>query len=344
MTAHSVGRSALAPRARSLGRGPRLRAFGLAIVLFALASTASACAGNGNGHSPTATAPVQTSVPASASGTGATNTSAPPSATDTPDPELNTEESPQLTGSPAVGSPSSAVMPNPDVTPGDVFAVGVAEICVSGYASRVRNVSSSTKNAVYAEYGIVSHTTGQYEIDHLIPLAIGGSNDIRNLWPQPAEPQPGFHEKDRLENKLRALVCAGSLDLATAQRDIATDWYTAYVQFVLIGQVPTPQSGTPTSTPVASPATTLRFISIRGAAPGGEASATVHASAGASCAITYITPAGTTSTAQGLAPAVADGEGIASWIWRISASTRAGVGTVTVTCGAGSVTAAITIG
>ena len=47
-----------------------------------------------------------------------------------------------------------------------------------------------------------------YEYDHLIPLELGGApNSPRNLWPEPgASPNP----KDRLENRLRVLVCDGS--------------------------------------------------------------------------------------------------------------------------------------
>ena len=52
------------------------------------------------------------------------------------------------------------------------------------------------KEQVYAEYGIVSHTTGEYEVDHFVPLELGGSNDISNLFPEAASPKPGFHEKD----------------------------------------------------------------------------------------------------------------------------------------------------
>ena len=52
------------------------------------------------------------------------------------------------------------------------------------YAHSVRNVSAATKRAVYAEYGIASHQPGKYEVDHLISLELGGSNDIRNLWPE----------------------------------------------------------------------------------------------------------------------------------------------------------------
>jgi len=42
-----------------------------------------------------------------------------------------------------------------------------------------RNVPESEKRQVYAEYGIRSHASGQYEVDHLIPLELGGSNSIR---------------------------------------------------------------------------------------------------------------------------------------------------------------------
>ncbi len=127
--------------------------------------------------------------------------------------------------------PAGLALPNPELTPGDVLPVGPAEICVKGYSSKVRNVSKKTKDAVYATYGITSHPTGAYEVDHLIPLELGGSNDIKNLWPEPANPRPGFHEKDRLENVLHDLVCGGQVDLATAQHAIAADWFEAWVTY-----------------------------------------------------------------------------------------------------------------
>jgi len=34
--------------------------------------------------------------------------------------------------------------------------------------------------------------------------------------------------KDRVENRLHALVCAGRVGLAVAQRAIAVDWWAAY--------------------------------------------------------------------------------------------------------------------
>lgn len=114
-------------------------------------------------------------------------------------------------------------------TPGDVLpGVSRERICQSGYASSVRNVTTSTKNMVYTEYGITHHTTGEYEVDHLVSLELGGSNDISNLWPEAASPRPGFHEKDKVENYLHAQVCSGAISLARAQLEIAGNWLDVY--------------------------------------------------------------------------------------------------------------------
>ena len=129
--------------------------------------------------------------------------------------------------------PPGVVLPNRALSPGKATQATLSQICTPGYSSSVRDVSTATKNRVYAEYNITHHTTGEYEVDHIIPLEIGGSNDISNLYPEPAEPRPGFHEKDVLENTLHDLVCSHKLDLSTAQNAIAVDWYSAYVTYVL---------------------------------------------------------------------------------------------------------------
>lgn len=120
-------------------------------------------------------------------------------------------------------------LPDRACTPGAVFeTVTAKDICVSGYSSKVRNVPESEKRAVYAAYGIPSHKPGEYEVDHLISLELGGSNDISNLWPEAASPKPGFHQKDVVENYLHAQVCTGKLPLSAAQSQIAGNWLNVY--------------------------------------------------------------------------------------------------------------------
>ncbi len=119
--------------------------------------------------------------------------------------------------------------PDPDCTPGAVIAgVTKSDVCTSGYSQSVRNVPQAEKNQVYAEYSISHHVSGDYEVDHFVSLELGGSNDISNLWPESANPKPGFHEKDKVENYLHAQVCNGAITLQEAQREIATNWYVVY--------------------------------------------------------------------------------------------------------------------
>ena len=122
-------------------------------------------------------------------------------------------------------------------TPGAVLAATAAQVCTPDYSQSVRDVSESTKEEVYASYGIINHLPDQYEVDHFIPLGLGGSNDISNLWPEPAEPKPGFHEKDQVENYLHDQVCNGSISLQLAQDMIRENWVKVYDAF---GSTPIP--------------------------------------------------------------------------------------------------------
>jgi hypothetical protein len=63
-------------------------------------------------------------------------------------------------------------------------------------------------------------------LDPLIPLGIGGADDVRNLWPEP-QAKWTAETKDCLEWKLREMICAGELDVREAQHMIAEDWMAA---------------------------------------------------------------------------------------------------------------------
>ena len=109
------------------------------------------------------------------------------------------------------GSMAHDGLPDSACTPGDIFPDATKEkICVPGYARSVRDVPQSLKNKVYDEYGITRRLPGQYEVDHLVSLQLGGSNDIANLWPEAASPKRGVHEKDSVENYLQDQICSGA--------------------------------------------------------------------------------------------------------------------------------------
>jgi Excalibur calcium-binding domain len=152
------------------------------------------------------------------------------------------------------------VYPNSALTPGAVFPEATADaVCVVGYSGSVRNVTTGERLRVYAEYGI-SDVPGADEVDHLIPVELGGSNDLNNLWPEPYF-APGAHEKDRVENYLHDQVCGGAISLGDAQQAIVRDWYAVYVTLppapvpdrpATVAVTPLPAPAPPTSTPANS--------------------------------------------------------------------------------------------
>jgi hypothetical protein len=123
-------------------------------------------------------------------------------------------------------------LPDSACSPGAVFVgVSLSTICTPGYSARVRAVSTDERASIFHEYGMPFRSYGRsYEVDHIVSLELGGSNDAVNLYPEAAAPAPGYHVKDRLENRLHRLVCAGQLPLGTVQRDIARDWVALYAK------------------------------------------------------------------------------------------------------------------
>lgn len=124
----------------------------------------------------------------------------------------------------------SPLRPDPALTPGDTRSVTLKNLCPHANTKAVRNVTEPERRQVFAEYHIsYPPKHGQYEVDHLISLELGGSNDIKNLWPQDYTTKPwNAHVKDKLENKLHSLVCAGKMTLKDAQQGIAADWIALY--------------------------------------------------------------------------------------------------------------------
>ena len=133
-----------------------------------------------------------------------------------------------------VASAQTTIIPDPLLTPGAVRTVDVEAIC-STETRDLRHWSRQRDDRIMAEYGLVPGPHPDYEVDHLIPLGIGGADDDLNLWPEPRrsiEPVYNAEAKDHLESKLRELVCSGALNVQAAQKAISEDWTEAYDQFV----------------------------------------------------------------------------------------------------------------
>ena len=127
-------------------------------------------------------------------------------------------------------------LPDPNCTSGAIDPKVTQEninstICVSGYTSTVRP-STSVTNKIKVEqmqaYGFTD-SMSNYELDHFIPLELGGSPaSVSNLFPEPYAEPYGARSKDKVENYLHKQVCNGSITLTVAQEEIKTNWVYYY--------------------------------------------------------------------------------------------------------------------
>lgn len=130
------------------------------------------------------------------------------------------------------------VLQDRSATPGAVLTTDKEKVCQPGYAKTLPEVPESERQQAFAAYGVKPSTrtvNGKIipvccQADRIISAKLGGSNDIKNVWPQPYYPKPGAHEKDLLEDWLLKQVCSGAIPLEKAQQDIARNWYALYKQ------------------------------------------------------------------------------------------------------------------
>ena len=113
---------------------------------------------------------------------------------------------------------------NPDVTPATIATT----ICQTGWTRTIRPYVSTMKQIkaeMLAAIGQPIERRNQYELDHRIPLALGGAVlDRRNLA---LEPIDEAQQKDAIEVCLSSLVCQGKIDLQDAQSAIWENWRKA---------------------------------------------------------------------------------------------------------------------
>ena len=121
--------------------------------------------------------------------------------------------------------------PNPALTPGAAVMENPIKLCRESMPKN-KEVPSTLRHHVFDEYGLANVSAEAYEVDYLITPALGGSDDIHNLWPHSyGNTEWNAKVKDALEDRLRELVCQGKVDLSTAQREIVSNWIDAYKKY-----------------------------------------------------------------------------------------------------------------
>jgi hypothetical protein len=121
--------------------------------------------------------------------------------------------------------------PDSKLTPGAALLVSKWTVCAE---VNIKNkaVPAAIQRAVFQEYGLQRADPRAYEVDYLVTPALGGADDIHNLWPHSySATEWNAQVKDALEDRLREMVCDGSLDLAEAQHEIAANWIAAYKKY-----------------------------------------------------------------------------------------------------------------
>lgn len=131
---------------------------------------------------------------------------------------------PQLARELLVSTPDLAL------TPGATLLLSRRAVCSQANVKN-KDVPAPVRRMVFEEYGLTRVQARAYEVDYLVTPALGGSDDIHNLWPHSYSTVWNARVKDALEDLLRDRVCGGDLDLAQAQREIAANWIEAYKKY-----------------------------------------------------------------------------------------------------------------
>lgn len=149
-----------------------------------------------------------------------------------------------LLASLAAATAQAGELPDPNLTPGatdpEVTESNIKEsICkvthftwTEGHAPPKSFLESLEKQQI-EQYGYSDTSLKHYQMDHLIPLSLGGHpTDPKNIWPQLLIAKWSARRKDYLEEILHDKVCKGELTLTAAQEMIRSNWVETYKKLI----------------------------------------------------------------------------------------------------------------
>lgn len=111
--------------------------------------------------------------------------------------------------------------PNPEVTTGDYCDEQDSHFEGYRYREKVatcyREVSKERKAKIYEMYGVPKRCRKQYTVDHFVPLSMGGSNAVENLWPEHKDIKA---TRQNMEQELYNQLENGEISVRTALQRI----------------------------------------------------------------------------------------------------------------------------
>jgi hypothetical protein len=84
----------------------------------------------------------------------------------------------------------------------------------------------------FKDYKIANDSQHLYALDFLIPVSLGGSSAIDNIWPMRLKTKWNYSKKQALNKKLNWMVCNAQLSLGEARQAIKENWIQCYVNYV----------------------------------------------------------------------------------------------------------------
>lgn len=131
----------------------------------------------------------------------------------------------------ALPAMASAQLPNNLQTPGAASKVDVKKLCAADFESSVKPATDWQKAEALSRYGLRPEKFDG-ALDHVVPVALGGTNDPDNLYPFHAQGEFTAAAKQELEAKLHDLVCSGKMSVKQAQDVFKKDWTKGYKQYI----------------------------------------------------------------------------------------------------------------
>jgi hypothetical protein len=147
----------------------------------------------------------------------------------------HTEGDAPSAGSCTLATISGLPAPDRDCAPGvavnDITPTNVADTACTASFAKQHRISAASRSRDLAEllraYGLRSGPKQRYQLAFVIPPALGGANDLRNLWPMPVKAGTGQTVHDRVLETVTDSVCGKHTGLQAAQFAVSYSWPAA---------------------------------------------------------------------------------------------------------------------